>query len=622
MRCPNCGKDTLTASGRCTNCGKQYRIRSSAPSDAARPQYSGSGRSTGMNSQRPQQNPQRPAQRSGQSGSGAARPSNARAGGTVAQTRTRWNPKFLAACAGILLLLILIPILIAVIAHSGNSLESNRIQLFYSGTAGKTSVVMAGRVFEKSITGKIARTVSSTDGLTQAALTESGELYYITQQKLASVANGVRQFALSADGSRLAYLIESAPEDSDTSSESSTEEETTKARGKLQDEDTTTGTTEYVPVGAQPYLDDTHCSLFLYNGVDATSPLIANHVSAESVSLSPTGAVIAYTVGSDEGTSFEGFYAIDGVKTSIGRNALPIAVSDDATQYYYVKFDNIDDVWVQKLFAKSGENEVKLGEFADGNLLRVYLNRDFSQIIYSLSGKKGSFFLYADDHDKEKLSIGYEPIYAYGLREATSGKAVLTPLESFAKSFFRDSSGSVQYINGKLVCTNTGASGTMCRITPDGKTLYYLDDDSSLNACTVRKLDKRTVAPHVMAFELSADGEVLYYVTAENKLYCVKGGKSKLAAENVYTSKGKGLAVTDAGYLYFLQNYEYGSGTLCYLKGDGNVHVLDSINNVYDIAADVGENIYYRSDFGAISGTYDLYYGHGKKYVKLFEKMG
>ena len=481
---------------------------------------------------------------------------------------------------------------------------------------------MAGKVYDKSINGKVERTISSADGLAQAALTENGELFYITADKCASVATGVCQFTLSADGTRVAYMVESDPDASDTS-DSSTEKETTQVRRSLQEEETTESTTEYVPAGAESYLKFSNTSLFLYNGSSANSTLIANHVSPESVSLSPTGAVIAYSVTAEDETSFEGFYALNSVKTSIGRNALPIAVSDDALQYYFVKYDNIEDVWVQKLFVKAGENaEVKLGEFADGNLLSLYLNRDYSQAIYSVTGKKGSYFFYSTDHDKEKVSSGYVPIYAYGLREVMSGKAVITPLETFAKTCFRDASSTAQYLDGKYICKNTGALGNAFRVSPDGKTMYYLDTEGDLYSCVLRKLDKKKIAEHVMTFELSADGSVVYYVNADNKLYCVKGSKVTPAAENVYTSGGSGLVVTDAGYLYFLQNYAYGNGTLCYLKGDGKARSIDSIKNVHDLAADVGEYIYYRSDYSAITGTYNLFYGRGKKYTKILEKLG
>lgn len=602
MRCPHCGEENLNSSKICEVCGRPL----SQPV-------------------RPAQNPNGSRPRPSTQGRPANRPVQYRPGASVRKKKkTRWNPKFLAACAGILLLLILIPILIAVLVHHSDTIESRRIQMFYSGSSGKTSIVLNGKVYEKTINGKVERTVSSRDGLTQAVLNEAGDLYYITQQKAESVASGVLNFVLSADGTKLAYVLENPPETTDTTESSTQEETTTKSQRaqKSSDTETTESTTEYVPAGAESFLLFADTSLFLYNGTDATAALIANHVPADSVALSPTGASVSYSVTAEDGESFDGFCYRDGTASPIGRNTLPIAVSDDGLHVYYVKYDKMEDVWIQKLFARNAEDEIKLDEFADGNLLSVYLNLDYSEIIYSITGKSGAYFICGTDGEKSKIAKGFSPIYPYGQREVVSGKAVLTPYPTFSKTVFCNAAGSAQYIDGKNVTSDLGADGSSFRISPDGKTIYYLDKDEYLYSCTVRKVSKKEIAAHVMTFELSADGEYLYYVNSDNELHCVKGNKDTLCAENVYTSKTVSLAVTDSGYLYFLQDYAYGSGTLCYLKGDGGVHVLNEYNNVHDLAADVGDYIYYRSDFGAITGTYDLFYGKGKKYTKLFEKMG
>ena len=195
------------------------------------------------------------------------------------------------------------------------------------------------------------------------------------------------------------------------------------------------------------------------------------------------------------------------------------------------------------------------------------------------------------------------------------------PLDTFAKTAFVRADGAVQYIDGKIQCTDTGAVGKSFRITPDGKTVYFLDAKGTLNACVVRKSDTRAVATNVMNYDLSADGSIVYYVNTDNELHVFVGGKDTRAAENVY-APGDGLCVTDGGYLYFLENYTYGNGTLCYMKGAGKVRVLSDINDVHDIAADTQDNIYYRGNYGTISGTYDLYYGRQKKYTILFKDMG
>ena len=632
MRCPYCGEENQNGSKECAVCGRPLTQpnRPAPGQEGARPRAERPPQTP--NASRPQPNRIAPAANAARprptaQGRPVNRPVQQRPAGRPPvrkKPKTRWNPKFLAACAGILLVLILIPILIAIAVHHGDSIESRQIQMFYSGHSGKTSIVLNGKVYDKNITGKVAQSSCSRDGLVQAALTESGELYYITGQKMNAVASNVQSFVLSADGSKLAYLVQNPPDASDTS-ESSTEEETTTARSSKKtqkQEETTESTTEYVPAGAEAFLTYADTSLYLFNGLDSAAPMIASHVSADSVSLSPTGASMAYTVTADDGESFEGFVYNGETPSSLGRNVLPIASSDDCQRIYYIKFDKMEEVWIQKLFARNGENEIKLDEFVDGNKLSVYLNTDYSQIVYSITGKSGAYFFCGADGEKSKLSGGYTPIYPYGQRETASGKVILTPYETFSKTVFRNAAGAAQQIDGKYLTVDLGASGTMFRVSPDGKTVYYLDENESLNSCVMRKIVKKEIAQHVMTFELSPDGEYLYYVDSDNKLHCVKGSKDTPVADDVYTSKTVGLAVTESGHVYFLQDYAYGSGTLCYLKGDGAIHVCSDINNVHDLAADTGEYIYFRSDFGQITGTYDLYYGKGKKYTRLFEKMG
>ena len=629
MRCSYCGRETGTSTGYCEICGRRLQpVRRPAQNGTRRPAQGTAQRSAQRSVQG---SAQRPVQRTANGKPVQKRPvAAARTGRPVQKKRkkTRWNPKFLAACAVILLLLILIPILIAACVHNrDDDLETRRIQMFYSGTAQKTSVVFAGKKYEKTIPGKIAETQCSADGKTQAVLTEAGALYYVTDVQLSPVASDVVGFVLSADGGKLAYTVEKAPETTDTSgttdeaseTETETEPQTTRQSSLL--ETTEESTTEYIPAGGEQYTEYAETSLFLYNGLDGASALIANHVEPTSVSLTPMGGGVCYTVASEAGDAFEGFCCRDGVSTSLGRNVLPVAVSEDGSLQYYVKYELLDSSWVLKFFRKGIENEVKLGEFSDGNKMSAWLNRDFSEIVFGLEGTRGGYYLCGADGEKQKISSGFSPVYVYGVREVRNGRSVIAPVDAFSKFVFTDNRGTAMYLDNKYNCTDTGADGTFFRLTPDLKKIYYLNENGELNACDLRKTDRTTIASNVLNFDLSADGSVLYYVNADDELHCRTGSKDKLAAEDVYT-KGTGLCVTDNGYLYFLQNYAYGSGTLCYLKGNGGLHVLDEIKDVHDVAADSGEYIYYRANYGTISGTYDLYYGRGKKYTKLFDTMG
>lgn len=526
------------------------------------------------------------------------------------------SKKRTAIVAAVLAAVVLVGVLVGVIAgNSASSLESRHIQMFYSKHRDSTSVVFAGKVFETEMGGSVKTVYSSADRNAQAALTENGELYYMTTQSMTMVSAGVESFVLSADGSSLAYIMNNAEPSTD---ESETTEETTSSRRSA--ETTEPETTEYMPAGGEQFMEYTDTSLFLFDSLTGKSALIDNHVSANSVCLSASGTTVCYTVTDESGESFEGFMFRETVRTSTGHNTLPIAVSDDGTRLYYVKYEFVDECWIMKFFSRNGENEIKLGEFADMNRFVAYLNKDCSELIFGISGKNGNFFYCDGESEKMNISTGYNPLYVYGAHEVQSGKAIIAPVEKFAKTVFIDSANGIRYLDGKMNCVDTDISGTMFRLSPDSKTVYYLDENGMLCSCAVRKPARKEIAVHVMNFDLSADGKTLYYLTSNNELYCHSGSKDTLAAENVY-AKGSGLCVTEGGYLYFLKDYAYGNGTLCYIKGNGKAKVLEDINNVHDLAADTGNAIYYRANFSSLSGAYDLYYGEGKKFTCLLKEL-
>lgn len=531
--------------------------------------------------------------------------------------RPRRSPKLLMLCAGVLAVVILAGVGIGAAVHSrGDGLESRHIQMFYSKHRDNTSVVFAGNVYKNTMNGAVKTVYSSADCNVQAALTESGELYYMTTDSIKMVSAGVQSFVLSADGSALAYIMDNTPLSTDVSE---TEEPTTESRRTAQ-ETTEPESTEYFPAGGEQFMEYAETSLFLYDSLTGKSALIANHVSADSVCLSPSGTTVCYAVTGEEGDSFEGFVFREDVYVSTGHNTLPIAVSDDGLRLYHIKFEYVDDCWIMKLFSKNGENEIKLGEFADLNRFVAYLNKDCSELIFGISGRNGNFFYCDGEAEKIKISSGYNPLYIFGAHEVQNGKVILAPVEKFAKTVFTDSAKELYYLDGKMNCTDTGVSGTMFRLSPDGKTVYFTDENGMLCSCDVRKASRKELASHVMNFDLSADGKTVYYLTSDNELYCRSGSKNTLAAENVY-AKGSGLCVTEGGYLYFLKDYAYGNGTLCYIKGSGKAKILEDIRNVHDLAADRGNAIYYRANFSSLSGAYDLYYGEGKKYTCILKEL-
>ena len=598
MRCPYCGRENAPNARGCAYCRRAFTPMQQRPAPA-----NGTRRPTGRPA--PKKRP----------------PKFIRilrylfTPDTPKKTRKPSNRRNILIAA-VLTVVVLLGVVIGLIANNGSaSLESRHIQMFYSKHQNNTSVVFAGKVFEETMSGSVKTVYSSADRNVQAALTENGELYYMTTQSLTMVASGVESFVLSADGSTLAYVLNNAETSTDVTE---SEPETTSSRRTA--EPTEPETTEYTPAGGEQFMTYEDTSLFLYDSLTGKSVLVDNHVSKDSVCLSPSGITVCYAVTDESGERFEGFMFRETVRTSIGSNTLPIAVSDDGLRLYYVKYEFVDECWIMKFFSKNAENEMKLSEFADMNRFVVYLNKDCTALIFGISGRNGSFFYCDGESEKVNISNGYNPLYVFGAHEVQDGKAILAPVEKFAKTVFINAANEIQYLDGKMNCVDTDIVGTMFRLSPDSKTVYYLDENGMLCSCAVRKPVRREIANHVMNFDLSADGKTLYYLTTNNELYCHSGSKDTLAAENVY-AKGSGLCVTEGGYLYFLKDFTYGNGTLCYIKGNGKAKVLEDINNVHDLAADTGNAIYYRANFSSLSGAYDLYYGEGKKYTCLLKEL-
>ena len=522
------------------------------------------------------------------------------------------NLSFILMCAAALAVIILVPTLIITSLIGAKPLKFEVMHTFYSKTTGVTSIVESGKIYEKTVEGEIVKKLSSSDGSVSAMLSEHGDLYKVSADDITLISSGVKNCVISQDGSKIAYLVKQAEE-------SSTEESTTE-KSKKKQEPSQEETTEYIPAGPEEYTK-AELSLFVYNCVDGESKHIENAVAETSISLSPTGKAVCYTKSDKDGENFQGYVCNNGVFSAVGRNAVPIAVSDDGSFLYYVKYEIYEDNQVLKLFVKNGEKEEKLGEYSDGNGLSMYLNADFSETVFSVTGETGNFFLWTSLKEKQKLSSGFTAVYPFGKNEISNGKTVIAPTESFSGFVFYDNEKTAKYIDKKYVCNDLVVKADFFRVNADMSKLYFVDRNEYLFVTDLKKIETSDIASHVLNFDISVDGEMLYYVNSDKELHCYKGSSDKVISENADPGT-RGLAVTEGGYLYYLKDYAYGSGTLCYLKNGGSEHVVKGTENVHDIIIDKGDNIYYRSDYGTISGTYDLYYGKAGKYELLFQNMG
>ncbi len=525
------------------------------------------------------------------------------------------NAWFIAVCAGLLAIVIAVPTVIIMSIVGNREIEMSNIHTLYSKTSGKTSVIEKGVLYEASIDGEIAKRETSQDGKTVAVLTQYGDLHVIKGGVIGEAVQGVRNFVLSPDGSKIAY-VKSANEPA--SEESSTEEETTKRAKPSAEEETT----EIVPAGEEEFTS-ADLSLFIYNCLDGESKHIENKVAPTSISLSPTGNAVCYTKSDDDGKNFDGYVCKGGVYEAVGRNTYPVAVSDDGNVLYYVKYEVYSDSIALKLFVRYGDKEEKLGEYTDGNDLSVYLNSTFTQAVFSVTGKDGNYFLWRlpeneeESIEKQKVSFGFNPIYPEGKIETVSGRAVVVPDDSFSLFAFCDNSGMASFIDKKFVCNSLSVKSDLFRIADDYSRLYYIDANEYLYVAELKKYSVTSLASHVIGFDITYDGKTVYYVDSDKELHEFSGNSDKTLDTNVHAGENA-FCVTESGYFYYLKDYNYDSGTLYYLRNGGSPHKVEDAANVHDITPDREDSIYYRADYGTITGDYTLYYGSGNKYTSVY----
>ena len=182
------------------------------------------------------------------------------------------NLSFILLCIAVLAVIILVPTLIIVSLLGGEKIESRRMHEFFSKSSGTTSIVENGIVYEKNIEGRIVKSLSSSDGTVRVMLTEYGELYLAANGETTMISSGVKNYVVSSDGAKIAYLVKQAEETS--SEESTTGEEKEKEKEKTTEEETT----EYIPAGPEEFTK-AELSLFIYNCADGESKHVENNVA-------------------------------------------------------------------------------------------------------------------------------------------------------------------------------------------------------------------------------------------------------------------------------------------------------------------------------------------------------
>ncbi|MCL2507944.1 MAG: hypothetical protein FWF05_02075 [Oscillospiraceae bacterium] len=505
--------------------------------------------------------------------------------GSPHERKPRLNKRFILA-VGVLAAIAAGIVLLIVLPRGGEkpdaSQSTNAVQSFYSKADGKTSFFYEGKPLG-AVDGEARFVSASTGGGKKAVPTADGFLYFVDTSGMKLVDHGgimAYNIDMPLNGAYIAYLKENAADESTTAA------------------------------SANPPDANGGRSLYIYNTADGTATFVAPNVAGSTICFDPAGKTLAYaTILGSDGFECYMYHTADGVYEPVGKNTRIIAMTENASMIYYLKYEGFDDTQVIKLFVKkTGESEVKLGEFAHLPDLCTYFSSDFSELVFSVNGDAGNFFISANGADKKRLSGGFKPVY--GVSDPEHDRTAVLPVKtSFAETFYLDAASDLYMINAETLSPALAAQNVSAAKTADsGKTLYYIDGNDSLYRCKAANISGGTkLAGHVRRFAASDDGKRVYYLNSDGELRCLQGGEDFVVSEKIYDT-GRDLWVVGST-VYFLEDYSNGSGIL-YYSADGKAKkAVSGADNVYDVRVDMSGGVYYMSDYSEVSGSYDLFYG-------------
>ncbi len=360
--------------------------------------------------------------------------------------------------------------------------------------------------------------------------------------------------------------------------------------------------------GIIAYVDEDG-TLGVYNIKNGKKSNVADDVNASSsIVMSPDGKYVAYVVTDKNGD--DDLYVYNGKKSVEIDDALVAIAISNKGKYIYCYNTDKDGLYIYDMKGDSTKLSVGVG----GTFV---FNRDNTEMIFTASD--GDCYISIKGGDKQKLGSGMiVPIIPgtaqhgtlYTLYSGGVFSAATYGVETLSEMFYYNTSaGTIVYLEDDVETERVASSVTYgsVSISDDGKTLYYMRDDT-LYRVKENDIDESVeIAEDVNTFAMSRDGKSAYYIDEDDALWFAKGTKKpKKVADDIVS-----VAVTHDGYAMFIGEYSYSSnsGVLYACKNGGKkTQVLDDAytSSSYSLLP-LSSVTYCFAGYNSETGTVDMY---------------
>ena len=432
-------------------------------------------------------------------------------------------------------------VIISLLGGSGSAMRKNHIAFF--SDSGET-IVSGNNNAKFTLDGGLESFQISLDGSKAVALTDydfrtGGTLWFVTASGGTHIADDVFAYQLADSGNGVAYFTDH------------------DARNEL-------------------------AALYLYDTSNNRATLLTDAAYYDGygympgVAISPNGKSVGYIADYDaRNFEFAGYIRIDGkAAEKLGDEMFAVAISDGGRHLYFCKLDV--RTREASLHVRSGRNENRL--VPDVGNVTIMLNRDYSEIIYSVHDGDHRTFISRNGSERERISGA-----AISSILVPRGAQVRTHYNDFSNitvygmsslsNFTAITDEGIAYYNNRLEANRIAASSDYssgAEISGNGKTLYYINNSMRLSSIdpTVPGAERREIDRDVVSFTSAGDGRSVYYVNDENELLYVSGsGAPVRIADDVAHS---GLSISHSGNrLFFLVEYRSGRGGELFFSNNG-----------------------------------------------------